>query len=141
MPPLGEITTATPAKVRKLRPIGFRTALSAVPEASSGSSEGSRRSKKTAPLARDSRGRIRRAIAGKAKPPRQIRIGGMGRSVTVLATTATTTESSTGVVRAFDSPPVDWTHMSGNAATAGTTLEHAISSLRTLLLTRWPHGV
>jgi hypothetical protein len=143
MPPLGEITTATPAKVRKLRPAGFRTALSAVPEASSGSSEGSRRSKKaTTPLARDSRGRIRRSVAGKAKPPRQIRIGGMGRSVTVLATTATTNESSTGFVGAFGRVPLEQqASIPSHTAATGRTLGYAISSLRTLLTTRWPQTV
>jgi hypothetical protein len=85
MPPQGTITAATSSHVKPqlLRP-GMRRALTSVPEASSGSSEGSHRSKKK-----------RKGIFSFGKRQdeetnalRTIRIGSMGRSISVGGTTA-----------------------------------------------------
>ena len=90
MPPVGDITTSntssTLARPQILRP-GMRRALTSVPEGSSGSSEGSRGSKK--------RGS---GLFGLRKPqeqpaqatpmPKRMRIGSLGRSITSSSTTA-----------------------------------------------------
>lgn len=90
LPPLGEITASDSAAVRPhmLRP-GARRALTSVPEASSGSSEGSRKSK-------GSKGKKRmgglfgfmRKEQSQSQSMRQMRIGSMGRTVSVTGTTA-----------------------------------------------------
>lgn len=91
LPPLGEITAATSSAMRPhlLRPGGGpRRALTSVPEASSGSSEGSRTSKK-----RGSMFTFRKQQAqDSSKPMRRIRIGSMGRTVPIGTTTALAAE-------------------------------------------------
>ena len=85
LPPLGEITAATSAAVRPqiLRP-GKRRALTSVPEASSSSSEGSHTKQK----------RMSGLFGFKRRPyehvqsPRKIRIGSMGRTISISGTTA-----------------------------------------------------
>ena len=90
LPPLGEITAAnansTSARPQVLRP-GMRRALTSVPEGSSGSSEGSRGSK------RRSGGlfglRKPRQQEVQATPmPKRMRIGSLGKSITSSSTTA-----------------------------------------------------
>ena len=86
LPPLGEITAASttaPSKPHLVRP-GLRPALTSVPEGSSGSSEGSRKSKKRT-----------RSLFGfgwqktvVSNPLRKVRIGSMGRTIDVGTTTA-----------------------------------------------------
>jgi len=84
LPPLGEITAAnSTANTQQLLRPGMRRALTSVPEASSGSSEGSKASKK----------RKRVFSFGKQpdaenKPAREIRIGSMGRTISVGGITA-----------------------------------------------------
>lgn len=131
MPPVGDITStnasATLARPQTLRP-GMRRALTSVPEASSGSSEGSRGSKK--------RGST---FFGLKKPqeqpaqatpmPKRMRIGSLGRSMT----SSTTTAVASGVEfpgeggritplvprRTFDSPgQYDTAQQSNNATTS-----------------------
>ena len=87
LPPLGEITAANSATARPhlARP-GMRTALTSVPEASSGSSEGSRRSKKR----KGGLFGFRKKEEIESQPMRKMRIGSMGRSVPVSGTTAVT---------------------------------------------------
>ena len=85
LPPLGEITATNSAAVRPhlLRP-GMRTALTSVPEASSGSSEGSHKSRK-----RSSRVfGFRQKEDMQSESMRKMRIGSMGRTVPVNGTTA-----------------------------------------------------
>ncbi|KAK5119878.1 hypothetical protein LTR85_007204 [Meristemomyces frigidus] len=79
LPPLGEITAATSvaAKPHLLRP-GMRRPLTSVPERSSGSSEGSRKSKR-----RNSMFGFRRQKQVDNKSVRQVRIGSMGRTISV----------------------------------------------------------
>ena len=85
LPPLGEITASSTIAERRqqlLRP-GARRALTSVPEASSSGSEGSRMGKK--------RKRIfsfQRPKEVQDKSLRQIRIGSMGRTVSVAALAA-----------------------------------------------------
>ncbi|KAK3714815.1 hypothetical protein LTR37_007550 [Vermiconidia calcicola] len=85
MPPLGEITTTTSVSARPhpLRP-NMRTALTSVPEGSSGSSEGSspKKRKRSRPFAWG------RQQHEQNQSLRRIRIGSMGRSVPVTSTTA-----------------------------------------------------
>ena len=85
LPPLGEIT-ATTATVRPqyLRP-NMRRALTSVPEASSGSSEGSHQSKKRKGSLF---GGFKRRPYQQSETLRKIRIGSMGRMVSVTGTTA-----------------------------------------------------
>jgi hypothetical protein len=90
LPPLGEITAAnansTLAKPQVLRP-GMRRALTSVPEGSSGSSEGSRGSKKRSGGLFGLRKAREREI--QATPmPKRMRIGSLGRSITSSSTTA-----------------------------------------------------
>ena len=87
LPPLGEITATGSLNVRPhlLRP-GKRRALTSVPEASSGSSEGSRRSRGKTPVFSFQRGREAESSA-----LRRIRIGSMGRTVSVGSATAEAT--------------------------------------------------
>jgi len=92
LPPLGEITAATSTRMRPhlFRPGGgMRRALTSVPEASSGSSEGSRKSKK-----RGSIFSFRKQYGQETRPMRQMRISSMGRTITVDTTTALTSSSS-----------------------------------------------
>lgn len=89
LPPVGELTAASSAKARShlFRP-GARRALTSVPEGSSGSSEGSRKSQK-----KRTHGSIfgfRKQQPHDSKPGRRIRIGTMGRTVTAWTTTALT---------------------------------------------------
>lgn len=85
LPPLGEITAADSAAVRPhmLRP-GMRRALTSVPEASSGSSEGSRKSKKRP----GGFFGFRRKEELQSKPIRQMRISSIGKLIPVSGTTA-----------------------------------------------------
>ena len=87
--PLGTITTPTSSTVRPppLRP-GMRRALTAVPEGSSGSSEGSRQSKKKRT---GLFGFGRRQTGRQEQSTRTIRIGSMGRTISVGGTTALAT--------------------------------------------------
>ncbi|KAK4544164.1 hypothetical protein LTR36_004374 [Oleoguttula mirabilis] len=84
LPPLGEITAATSvaAKPHLLRP-GVRRPLTSVPEGSSGSSEGSRRSKKRSRIFGFG---LQRPVDGRSL--RQMRIGSMGRTISVGSTVA-----------------------------------------------------
>lgn len=91
LPPLGEITAASSAAVRPhlLRP-GMRRALTSVPEGSSGSSEGSKKSRK---------GKVgffglKRQHEELVEPVRKIRIGSMGRTITVGGTAVLATENA-----------------------------------------------
>ncbi|KAK4621398.1 hypothetical protein CLAFUW4_07290 [Fulvia fulva] len=86
LPPLGEITATNSRNMRShvIRPSGgIRRALTSVPEGSSGSSEGSRKSKKKASLFS-----FGKQQPQESKPMRRIRIGSMGRMVPVGTTTA-----------------------------------------------------
>lgn len=95
MPPLGTITAATPTAVRtQLSRPGRRRALTSVPEASSGSSEGSRGSKKR----RAGLFGFKRKEEEQSKPSRLIRIGSMGRTISVAGTTALTTTPDSSVL-------------------------------------------
>ncbi|QIX02520.1 hypothetical protein AMS68_008037 [Peltaster fructicola] len=83
LPPVGEITEAFSQRVGpQLRKPGLRRALTSVPEGSSGSSEGSHRSKRRSIFA------FRNHQEDRIITPRRIRIGGMGRTVPVAGTTA-----------------------------------------------------
>jgi hypothetical protein len=86
LPPFGEITAASSAAIRPhlLRP-GMRRALTSVPEGSSGSSEGSNRSSKKR---RSGLFGFRKQQEVRTQPMRKMRIGSMGRSVSVIGTTA-----------------------------------------------------
>ena len=85
LPPLGEITAASSAAVRPhlLRP-GMRRALTSVPEGSSGSSEGSHESKKK----RSGLFGFRKRHDEQSQAERKIRIGSMGRTISISGTTA-----------------------------------------------------
>lgn len=88
LPPLGEITAASSAAARPhaLRP-GMKRVLTSVPEGSSGSSEGSRKSKKrTSGLFS-----FRRKEPAQIPPMKSMRIGSMGRTIPVNGTTAMAT--------------------------------------------------
>lgn len=92
LPPLGEITASTTTTLRPhlLRP-GMRRPLTSVPEGSSGSSEGSRKSKKKS-------GGIfgfRKQQGPESAPVRSVRIGMMGRTVSAGSTTALAAEAWT----------------------------------------------
>lgn len=78
LPPVGEITEASSGtmKPQLLKP-GMRRALTSVPEASSGSSEGSRKSKRKNMFGFGGREKV------KTGGPRVIKIGSMGRTVSV----------------------------------------------------------
>jgi len=108
LPPLGEIIATGSINVRPhlLRP-AKRRALTSVPEASSGSSEGSRRTQgKVTVLDFE-----RRQVTGKTTP-RRIRIGSMGRTVSVGSAAAEAT---------LDWPPtLDWPLGSHDAPSAST---------------------
>lgn len=88
MPPLGTITAASSASVRPqaMRP-GMRRALTSVPEASSGSSEGSQKSLKK----RGGLFSFKRQKVEEVNAVRTIRIGTMGRTISVGCTTALAT--------------------------------------------------
>lgn len=91
LPPLGEITAATTTSLRPhmLRP-GIRRPLTSVPEGSSGSSEGSGKSRK-----RNSIFGFRKQQVQNSVPARCVRIGMMGRFVEVGSTTALAAEAWT----------------------------------------------
>jgi len=84
LPPLGEITTVNPTATRQqlFRP-GMRCPLTSVPEASSSSSEGSHHSRQSKDISS-----FRKQHYSEGAPLRKIRIGSMGRTVSVGATTA-----------------------------------------------------
>lgn len=111
LPPLGEITTASSGTSRHhaLRP-GMRRALTSVPEASSGSSEGSRRSKKKAGSLFNFQ---RRGATTPRQSMRSVRIGRMGRMLPVSGTTAMAStlnfplEWETATQAVIAQPPVD----------------------------------
>ncbi|PIA91992.1 hypothetical protein CB0940_09510 [Cercospora beticola] len=87
MPPLGEITVANATLPRPQIPRpGMRRVLTSVPEASSGSSEGSRKS--TQKRASIFSFRKRPQQKQDSRPMRRIRISSMGRSIPVGTTTA-----------------------------------------------------
>ncbi|SMR57050.1 unnamed protein product [Zymoseptoria tritici ST99CH_1A5] len=94
LPPLGEITASTTtSRSHMLRP-GMRRPLTSVPEGSSGSSEGSRKSK------RQKKGslfgfRRKQQEQQETAPVRSVRIGMMGRTVSVGSTTALAAEAWT----------------------------------------------
>ena len=92
LPPLGEITVATATAPRPQPRPGMRRVLTSVPEASSGSSEGSRKSNKK----RGSIFSFRKQQQQQAKqdrgPLRQIRISSVGRTIPVGTTTAMAVE-------------------------------------------------
>lgn len=92
LPPLGEITAATSSSLRPhvYRPAATRRALTSVPEASSSSSEGSRKSKKRASIFS-----FRKQQVLDSKPVRRIRIGSMGRTIPVGTSTAVAAEICT----------------------------------------------
>lgn len=89
LPPFGEITESNSSMNARpqLRP-GMRRALTSVPEASSGSSEGSRKSKKRGNLFG-----LRRQPDEPARQPRRIRIGSMGRTITAGTSIALATST------------------------------------------------
>lgn len=83
LPPLGEITAATSTSIRPhlLRP-GIRRPLTSVPEGSSGSSEGSGKSRK-----RSGMFGFRKQREMDTVPVRRVRIGVVGRTVPIDGTT------------------------------------------------------
>ncbi|EMC94146.1 hypothetical protein BAUCODRAFT_222100 [Baudoinia panamericana UAMH 10762] len=99
LPPLGEITTANAAGAGgvRVRPGMGGRALTAVPEGGSSSSEGSRRMGKGKGKAVRTRTRIfgfRKAESEMVSGQRKVRIGSMGRVVSVGSTTALATDLS-----------------------------------------------
>lgn len=92
LPPLGEITASSAAVISPrhlLRP-GMRRALTSVPEASSGSSEGSRKSKRRT----NGLFGFRRRQTAQEPPLREMRIGSIGRKFPVAGVTAAAVTSS-----------------------------------------------
>ncbi|CZT21870.1 uncharacterized protein RCC_07736 [Ramularia collo-cygni] len=89
LPPLGEITAATSTNIRPhlLRP-GVRRPLTSVPEGSSGSSEGSGKSRKKGSIFSFRKQQVQDSV-----PARRLRIGMMGRTVPVGSTTALAAEA------------------------------------------------
>ena len=85
LPPVGEITDVNSTTGQWGRP-GMKRVLTTVPEGSSGSSEGSRTSKKKgrALFGCGEKVKVNDGVAGE----RRIRIGSMGRTVSALSTTA-----------------------------------------------------
>ncbi len=130
MPPLGTITATTPAAVRTqlhvTRP-GMRRALTSVPEGSSGSSEGSRLSKKK----RTGLFNFRRQREEQNKPLRTIRIGSMGRTISVGGTTALATMLEDSAITPIRGLENDAPRATGTPTTRRRSL--AESSLQRLL--------
>ena len=129
LPPLGEITAATTSAVSPhlLRP-GMRTALTSVPEASSGSSEGSRKAKKRSTLFS-----FRKSPPSNSPPIRRIRIGSMGRTISVRSTSAMAFDTWPGQASSIQS-----SERSGKISTPASPLprrqsSEAESSLQRLL--------
>lgn len=91
LPPLGEITAATSTTLRPhlLRP-GIRRPLTSVPEGSSGSSEGSGKSRKRSSLFGFRKQQVQDSVTA-----RRVQIGIMGRTVPVGCTTALAAEAWT----------------------------------------------
>ena len=129
MPPLGEITAASSVAVRPhLSRPGLRRPLTSVPEASSSSSESSRKSMR------------KRAIFGFRRQQyqvgntvRQIRIGSMGRTVSVGSTVALAANEDThsdglGITSSL---PADQQRL--QRPTAQRTGSDAMTSLQRLL--------
>lgn len=131
LPPLGEITATTSTGVRPhlYRPNGgMRRALTSVPEASSSSSEGSRKSKK--------RGIIfsfRKQTVQESKPMRRIRIGSMGRTVPVGTTTALAADAWSHPGHARTSSETTITAISARPPAQARTASAAETSLQRLL--------
>jgi len=87
LPPLGEITAAGPVVSRpQTQRFGRRRALTSVPEGSSAGSEGSRSSKGKGK--QSSFSLLRRQRLVQLRPDRTVRIGSMGRTLSVQSTTA-----------------------------------------------------
>lgn len=125
LPPLGEITTASSSTPRQhaFRP-GMRRALTSVPEASSGSSTGSRRSKKKAGSLFSFQ---RQGATTPMRSMRTMRIGRMGRMMPVSGTTAIASTSDF---------PQDWktaTQVVIAQPTVDDSPSEAMCSLRRLL--------
>ena len=129
MPPLGEITASNSAAIHAnaTKP-GMRRALTSVPEASSGSSEGSSRKGKS---------NIRKGLFGfmrkeqvQVEPMRKVRIGSMGRTITVSGTTAVATHE--GGPRVMEIEPGN-EHDKKDRPTIGRSSSRAIDSLQRLL--------
>nr|POE65675.1 hypothetical protein CFP56_58781 [Quercus suber] len=133
LPPLGEITAADSRGLRPdvLRP-GARTALSSVPEGGSGSSEGSRKSRR----------RVRipgLSVYGRAKEPqtprRKIQIGCAGRSIIATCTTAMAPDLKASVELEAASGTV-LIQPQGTSAEPQRSTSVATQSLKRLLTTR-----
>ena len=133
LPPLGEITAADSSSVRPhmIRP-GARRALTSVPEASSGSSEGSRKSKKKVGGLFGFR---RKEVQSQSQSMRQMRIGSMGRMIPVNGTTAMA--SNLGLSR--ETQPNEQSHANndevGTRPVPARRSSEAVSSLQRLLST------
>ncbi|KAK5166593.1 uncharacterized protein LTR77_008136 [Saxophila tyrrhenica] len=128
MPPLGTITATNSSIVRtQLGRPGMRRALTSVPEASSGSSEDSHRSKKQ----RTGLFSFKREQAVQSNPLRVIRIGSMGRTISVGSTIALTTALQDAPDTVFDAAGVDSPPRAGT--TASRRPSDAASSLQRLL--------
>jgi hypothetical protein len=131
LPPLGEITvaSATSARAQVPRP-GMRRVLTSVPEASSGSSEGSRKSARK----RGGLFGFRKQQKQECRPMRQIRIGRMGRSIPVSTTTSLAVDVSSELDRSRSSSATTVIQLSDSRATTRSrALSAAQASLRQLL--------
>lgn len=91
LPPLGEITAATTSTLRPhlLRP-GMRRPLTSVPEGSSGSSEGSGKSRKRSGIFGFRKQKLQESVTD-----RSMQIGIMGRTIPMGSTTALAAEAWT----------------------------------------------
>jgi hypothetical protein len=130
LPPLGTITAASSGTVRPqtTRP-GMRRALTSVPEASSGSSEGSRQSKKK----RRGLFSFKRQQEEQTKSLRVIRISSMGRTVSIGGTTALATTLDLPDVRSADDNVDKRAESTVAAAATVRRPSQAASSLQRLL--------
>lgn len=124
LPPVGEITEASTRVVTpQLRKPGLRRALTSVPEGSSGSSEGSRKSKRRTIFG------FRNQETVEASAPRLIRIGSMGRTVSVAGITSVASEAEDQVV-GVPRQEVNGLRCRPSSGSAGST---AVTSLQQLL--------
>lgn len=131
LPPLGEITAASSSSVKPHlhRPSGgLRRALTSVPEGSSSSSEGSRKSKK-----RGSIFSFRKQTIQESKPMRRMRIGSMGRTIPVGTTTALAAEGWSQPEHTRNSSETTITAIPPQPASRARALSAAESSLQRLL--------
>ncbi|KAK4501384.1 hypothetical protein PRZ48_007193 [Zasmidium cellare] len=134
LPPLGEITAAGSSGVRPhlYRPSGgMRRALTSVPEASSSSSESSRKSKK-----RGSIFSFRKQTVQESKPMRRMRIGSMGRTVPVGTTTALAAEAWSHPGHTRTSSDTTITAVPSRPTTQARSSSAAETSLQRLLASR-----